>query len=224
MYVTVSGQKHYISPELTPSVKIGQRVEAGESLSDGYPSPADLVRHLGIGEGRRQFVNIFLKALRENQVPIHRRNAEVLARALINHVQISDLGIPGYLPDDVVEYDQLQEHYEPRDGSEKKAPKSAEGTYLEKPVLWYSIGTRITPRVIEEMKKHKVDEVTVHPDPPLFEPHMIRVLENLGAADDVLVRLAGTYLQRGLSESVHRGRSSDTSGVSYYPSIAVGEL
>jgi len=222
--VLVGDQVHYIAPELQPTVQPGDRVEAGDVLSDGYPNPAEIVRHKGIGEGRRQFTELFMRALRESGVAHHRRNVEVLARGLINHVRVTGDDLPGYLPGDLAEYDTLEENWEPRDGAVETQPSRAVGRYLERPVLWYTIGTPITGTVAAQLKKYGVDSVLSHPDPAPFEPEMLRALENLSASPDPLVRLSGTYLERGLLEATHRGRVSDLKGTSPLPAILAGEL
>jgi DNA-directed RNA polymerase subunit beta' len=222
-YVTVSGSRHWVPPGSDLAVKKGDKVEAGDVISSGIPNPAEVTRHKGIGEGRRYFMDLFQKTLAENGFPSHRRNVELMARGLINHVRVTDLDGPGdTLPNDVAEYDSLVRGYAPRYGAKALAPDRAVGLYLEKPVLHYSIGTRITPRVASELKGVGTKQILAHADIPSFEPEMTRAMETLSNSEDWMVRLGGFHLKKGLTESVHRGRESAEHGTSFIPALAKG--
>jgi hypothetical protein len=224
-YVYIGGERHYVSPDNPLLVKPGDKIEAGDVITEGYPNPAEIVRHKGIGEGRKQFVDIFRKALTENGINTQRRNLEIISRGLINFVRITgNTEVGGHLPGDLIDYDSLSEIWKPRDGAQKIHPSKAFNKYLEHPVLHYSIGTRITPSVAKNLKKYDVSEVTVHDNPPPFEPEMVRAMENLSKSDDWLVRFGGTNLERSLLDSVQRGRKSDLQGTSHLPAMAVGEI
>ena len=92
--------------------------------------------------------------------------------------------------------------------------------YLEKPVLHHTIGTKVRPSVIKDLEQFGIKHVLVHPEPPPFEPVMIRGLENLGKDPDWLTRFLGSYLEKGLLRGAHRGDVSDETGTSYVPALA----
>jgi DNA-directed RNA polymerase subunit beta' len=222
-YITVADTKHWVPEGEKLAVGKGDVIEAGDVLSSGIPNPAEVTRYKGIGEGRRYFAEQFHKTLAENRFAAHRRNVEILARGLINHVRVTDLDGPAdTVPDDVVEYDDIVRGYTPRFGFKTVAPKEAVGLYLEKPALHYSIGTRVTPRVAKTLKDSAVGKVTVHADEPSFVPEMTRAMETLSHSNDWMVRLGGFHLRKGLEESVHRGRKSDVHGTSFIPALAQG--
>ena len=88
------------------------------------------------------------------------------------------------MPDDVLEYDSLVRGYEPRYGFRMATPKQARGWYLERPVLHYSIGTRVTPRVSKVLEDHGIKQVVAHADNAAVIPYprtkSIIVLESAG--------------------------------------------
>jgi len=223
-YIRVGATEHWVPAHLEPKVKVGDEIEAGDIISEGIPNPALIAQHKGIGEGRNQFVNVMRSTLKEGGFPAHRRNLEVLARGLVNHVRIMDLDGPSdTVPDDVVEYDSISRGYQPRYGFQVRPPKEATGLYLEEPALHYSIGTRITPRVSRALEDNKVGSVKVHADQPSFVPEMSRAMETLAHSDDWMVRMGGLYgVKRSVIKSVHRGGASDTHGTSFIPSLAQG--
>ena len=224
MNIRIGDEEHYVPPGNDINVKPGDRVEAGDVMSTGIPNPAELVRFRGIGAGRLAFVGLFRQAFEDSGLKANRRNIELIARGLINHVRITELDGPDdTLPGDIVEYTSIERNYRPRYGFQGLAPKSAVGRYLERPYLQYSIGTKISKSVAQTMAKHGLTSVDVHTDPPSFEPKMIRAMSTLRHAPDWQVRLGGWHLQEGLLDALHRDIPSRISDVSYIPGLARGK-
>ena len=221
-YVQVNGQDHYVPADRDVSVKKGDELEAGDVISSGMPNPAEVVRHKGIGEGRRYFVQAMQQVMKNSGISSHRRNVELLSRGLINHVKLTD-EYGDYVPDDIVPYSALERNWTPRAGAISGAPQSMVGHYLEQPVLHYSIGTKIGKNVAANLNKYGIKTVQAHKEPAPFEPEMVRGMSNISNDPDWMTRMLGSYQEKGLMNSVHRGLSSDTSGSSYVPALARGE-
>jgi DNA-directed RNA polymerase subunit beta' len=221
-YVQINGQDHYVSTERDLIVKKGDELEAGDVISNGMPNPSEIVRHKGVGEGRRYFVQAMRQVMGNSGITAHRRNIELLARGLVNHVRLTD-EYGDYVPDDVIPYSAIERNWTPRDGSVAAAPNTLTGHYLEKPVLHYSIGTKIGKNVLNNLNKYGVKTVQAHKEPPPFQPEMVRGMANISNDPDWMTRMLGSYQEKGLMNSVQRGLSSDTSGSSYVPSLAQGE-
>lgn len=221
-YVQVGGEDHYVPADREVTVKKGDTLEAGDVVSDGMPNPAEVVKHKGVGEGRKYFVQAMRNVLKNSGVSAHRRNIELVARGLINHVRMTD-EYGDYAPDDVVPYSMLERNWRPRDGSVMAAPHTLTGHYLETPVLHYSVGTRLTKNVVDTLKKYNIQNIQAHKEPPPFQPEMVRGMANISNDPDWMTRMLGSYQEKGLMNSVHRGLSSDTSGSSYVPALARGE-
>lgn len=221
-YVQISGQDHYVPTERKLSVKKGDDLEAGDVLSDGMPNPAEIVKHKGVGEGRRYFVQAMRQVMGNSGISAHRRNIELLSRGLINHVRLTD-EYGDYVPDDIVPYSALERNWTPREGSVSAAPQTLSGHYLEKPVLHYSIGTKIGKNVLQNLNKYGIKSVQAHKEPPPFQPEMVRGMANISNDPDWMTRMLGSYQEKGLMNSVHRGVTSDSAGSSYVPALAQGE-
>ena len=220
-YIGIAGERHYVAPEFDPLVVPGDKVEAGDVISEGLANPSEIVRHKGIGAGRWHFMKVFRNTLKDSKIPANRRNIELLSRGLINHARVTDEDGPAdTLPDDIVEFSTLTRGYKPRRGSKMMKAKRALGMYLEEPILQYSVGTKMTPRVIADIKKHGVGDVNVHNDTPSFAPEMVRAMDVLSYNEDWMVRLGGFHLKKNLLESVHRGRGTQEHGTSFIPSLA----
>ena len=220
-YVYVGDKQHYVARDFGVTVKSGQEVEAGDVLSEGIPNPAEVVKYKGVGEGRRYFVDAFRKALDESGIGIQRRNLELLARGLINHVRLTE-EVGDWGPEDVVPYQVLERNWQPRPGHTIAQPSASIGRYLERPVLHYSIGTRITPSVRRQLDLFGVKSVHAHAEEPPFQPEMIRAAASAEHDPDWMTRMLGGHQQKSLLHGVHRGAVSDESGTSYVPALAAG--
>lgn len=220
-YVDIAGIQHYIPIDRDLKIKKGDNIESGDVLSSGIPNPGEVVERKGIGEGRRQFVKQFIEAAKDAGFNPHRRNVELVTRGLINHVRLHrEMG--DYNPEDVIPYSTLEHIYKPRDGYQELNLNQSVGKYLEKPVLHHSIGTKIRPSMLDELKRHGVRSLFVHNEPPEFEPTMIRGQDSLIADEDWMTRMLGANLEKYLLKGVHRGDISNASGTSYVPALAEG--
>jgi DNA-directed RNA polymerase subunit beta' len=218
-YVMIGGTRHYVATGHEPKVRTGDVVEAGDVISEGLPNPAEIVRHKGIGEGRRYFVDIFRNVYKESGMKNHRRNIELLSRGLINHVRLIE-PMGDYGPDDVVPYDVLEHTYQPRDGHMIVSGRAALGKYLERPVLHHTIGTQVRASMLKDFNRWGIKNVIVHNDPPPFEPQMIRAQETLVHDPDWMTRQLGMNLRKGLLTGAHRGAVSDEASTSFVPNLA----
>lgn len=221
-YVTVGGQDHYVPADRKITIKKGDDLEAGDVLSDGMPNPAEVVKHKGVGEGRRYFVDAMRQVMKNSGMSPHRRNIELLSRGIINHVRLND-EYGAYVPDDVVPYSMLERNWQPRPGAVTGAPNTLTGHYLEKPVLHYSIGTKIGKSVANNLQRYGIKNIQAHKQPPPFEPEMVRGMSNVSNDPDWMTRMLGSYQEKGLMNSVHRGLASNEAGSSYVPALARGE-
>lgn len=220
-YLYIDGERHFVAPGFEPRVKPGDVVEAGDLITDGLPNPAVIVQHKGVGEGRRYFLDAFRKAVKAGGVNTDRKNIELLARGLINHVRLTE-EVDDYAPDDVVPYSVLEHSYQPREGFQAVAPRQAVGKYLERPYLHYTIGTKVRPSMLKDFSDFNVGSVDVHEQAPPFEPEMVRAMSNLRYDPDWMVREFGSYLKEGLLDATHRGGTSDQKSTSFVPSLAQG--
>ena len=210
-YIFVNNEPHYVLPNTDIDVKVGDTVEAGDIMTDGLADPEDIVRFKGIGEGRKYYARRFAKLLGDSGAPTSARNAEMASRSAIDAVKITDPnGYGNYLPEDIVSYNKLEANYKPRDNSIevsiKKDKDKLLNKYLERPVLHYTIGTRITPKLLKTLEDVDVDNILVNQDPPGFEPIFIRAQEITSKNnEDWLTRLQGSYLKSNIIDSAIKG-------------------
>ena len=217
-FVTIGNERHYVKQGFNVNVKKGQEIEAGDVLSDGMPNPSEIVKYKGVGEGRRYFTKAMRQAMNDAGMQNHRKNIELLSRGLINHVRLTEEH-GDHVPDDVLPYSTLEHTWQPREGHAVVQPDKAVGQYLEAPVLHYTIGTRIRPSMLQDFKDFGIKNLTVHKNPPPFEPEMIRGMAAMRHDPDWVTRMYGSNLKSGLLESAQRGGKSEERGTSFVPSL-----
>ena len=110
-----NGKDHY--EELIPkwrtlSVFEGERVEKGEVISDGPPTPHDILRLKGINELSKYIVNEIQDVYRLQGVKINDKHIEVITRQMLRKVEILDMGDSPFIKGEQVEYRSVIEENE----------------------------------------------------------------------------------------------------------------
>lgn len=223
-YVTINGQKHYTPQGHDLEVKVGDKVEAGDQLSEGLVDAEDVVKYKGLGAGRRYYAERLNKMLADSGAPSDKRNTEILARGALRHVRVTDLeGMGDYLPDDIVDYNSLQSTYKPSESAVTMNPKDAVGKYLQTPVMHYTIGTRITPKVAENLQKYDYNEILVDDEEPGFAPEMQRLRAAAHSNPDWFASQGTSYLTKQLNEASVKGDDTNIlENADYRPRLAFG--
>lgn len=220
-YVSVNENRYHIPRTQKVLVKKGDSLEAGDILSNGIPNPSDIVRLKGLGEGRQYFASQFAQILRDNGIAGHRRNIETFTRGMFNQVRVTNPeGLLGYDPEDMVFYSDIQRRWKPREDSRLVPLSSASGQYLEQPISYHTIGTRLTPKTVKQLKDEGYSAAMVHKDSPGFEPVAVP-LKNVANYDPDWKTAAGAFdLKRRFLESARKGSESPHESTSYFPSLA----
>lgn len=214
---------YYVPAGFNAKVKIGDHVEQGDILSEGIVNPAEIVQHKGVGEGRRYFTEAMRKAFDESGMGVNRRNFEIISRGAVDHVRVTHPdGLGDHLPDAVVSYQSIEKDYKPRPDAQTVRIDLARGKFLEEPVLHYTIGTRVTSRIINHLKEHNIQSVKVHSIPPPFEAEMVRLLDVPAHVPDWAHQLYSTYLEKRLINAVNTGMQSSVKGPSPVLGLAYG--
>ena len=214
-YITVNGHDHYVNPDFMIDVKVGDEVEQGDQLADGLPDLDDIIRLRGLGEARKAFVNIGKQVIDDSGTPVHKRNMEVLARGIIDKIEITDPdGLGDYLPGDIGSYNKLEATYVPEKDSKSFSvtdKKHLKGKYLQKPILHYSIGTKLTNKMIDHIANTKItDSLLVSEKEPGFKPIFVRTREvPLKGNDAFLEKANAPYQARTFVESAIRGNKTN---------------
>jgi len=100
---------HYVAAHLKPLFGVGDKVEAGNPLSSGVVNISHVVPHIGVEGARQMFVDQAHSMFNAAGASSMRKHFEVMARGLVNYVEITDPGdfADAYRPGEIVEYNKL---------------------------------------------------------------------------------------------------------------------
>ncbi len=223
-YVTVDNVSHFVLPGFDVMVKPGDTVEAGDQLADGLVNPSDIVRLRGLGEGRRYYADRLERILRDSGQPPDRRNIELIARSVVDHVRVDEADEDSdFLPDDLVREADFMKRYKPPEDTAPTPLNKVTGLYLQQPVLHYTVGTRLTPKMVERMRKVGATEVLASPTAPPFTPDMQRLRTASHSDRDWMASLSTSYLGKQMVQSAERGDETNIEeNYHYAPRLAAG--
>jgi DNA-directed RNA polymerase subunit beta' len=111
------------------SVFEGESVERGEVVSDGPPSPHDILRLQGVDELSKYIINEIQEVYRLQGVAINDKHIEVIVRQMLRKVEVLDGGDSSFIRGEQVEYANVVEENE-RLQAEGKVPASYERVLL----------------------------------------------------------------------------------------------
>jgi DNA-directed RNA polymerase subunit beta' len=223
-YITVNGQRHFAMPGYASMVKVGEKVEAGDILSDGLANPADIVRLRGLGEGRRYYADRLGQILTDSGNPPDRRHMELVARAVIDDYRVEDPDEDSpWLPDDMVRESEFLDTYQPPKDTADNPVDKAIGSYLQKPVLHFTVGTKVTPKIATRMKTAGVQNILTSKQTPWFSADMKRLRVASHDSKDWLQSLGTSYLSSQMRDSLERGDETNVQENPHYgPRLAFG--
>lgn len=207
-YVTVAGIRHYVPLDRVITSKVGDDLEAGDTMTDGLADPEDILKYKGLGEARNYWASKMAQIGKASGAGMDRRLFEVLARANVDHVELDDPEEDGFLPDDRVRYSEYVQRRNPSRHTQQVSARQAVGRYLEAPALHHTIGTKITPQIAEHLSAKGFDQVHVSEQEPGFKPVFIRLQQVAATDDDWLASQGASYLGNQLREGI--GRAQDT--------------
>lgn len=219
-FIYIDDEKTYSPPGLPPVVKVDSQVFAGDRLSQGVINPAELVQHKGIGEGRKYLVESLHDVYKSQGLDVDKRHLELLARAHINYVRVDDDPEERFYPGEVVSYNNLLTRL--AEDVEDVTPRDAVGRVLAKPVMHYSVGTRVTPVIAGDLRNNKIKTVSISAHLPAVTPIMRPITRNPLMHPDWLGKLGGREIRQSLLSAAAFGESSDIHGTHPIPGLAFG--
>lgn len=221
-HIHVNDEEHYVGPNLKPLVHVGQKVEAGDVLSEGIPKPDELIHHKGFGAGRQYLVDTLHSIYRGEDLDVDKRHLELVARADLNHVKVLEHSEdhPTLVKGQVVGYDV----YRSSAGKGVKTVPLAQALdhVLGKEVLHLTVGTKLTSSVIQMLKSHGITSVEIAIGLPKVEFMMNPMARNPLLHPDWMARLAHRYLKQSLLDGARTGAESDRHGTHPVPAYAFG--
>ncbi len=90
--VWVDDKMHYVDPKLNLEVKKGDKLAAGDAISDGLINPAEIVRLKGMDQGRLYLARAIQKVYADSGIHGHPKVFETVSRAILSLGEVEDPG------------------------------------------------------------------------------------------------------------------------------------
>jgi len=221
--ITIGGEEIYTPIDREVTVKVGDHLEAGEQMTDGLVDVEDVMNYRGLGEARNYWASRMSEMAEASSAGMDRRNFEMLARSVVDHVDLDDPEEEGFLPDDRVRYSRwVKQRSMPNTPTEIKT-RDAVGKYLEQPALHYTVGTKLTPKMAEHMDSKGFGKVYASDKEPGFRPVFVRLQQVATTDDDWLASMGGSYVSAQVSQGVSRAQDTNIqANIHPAPRLAVG--
>jgi len=221
-YVHVNKHEHYVPPQLAVRVRQGAKVDLGDVLSDGIPKPDEIVKHKGLGAGRRYLVDQLHGLYDRQGLDLDKRHLEVLAKTDLNYVRVMDRDSEdlGVMRGDVVDYNRFRTMV--AKSVKQTALADAVGQTLGDNALHYTVGTRITPAIAKEFAQSGIQQVPIAPRIPLHEAIMKPISRTPLLHPDWLAKMGHRNLKNVILEGAAFGDSSDVHGHHPVPAFVYG--
>lgn len=222
-YVHVQDHQEYVPPNLRVTVHLGDKVQAGDVLSEGIPKPDKIIKYKGLGAGRKYLTEQLHGIYQREGVDLDRRHIELLAKTDLNYIRIMDRDSSalGVLRGDIVDYNQFRKHLA---STAKTVPiAEARGKTLGNNVLHHVAGTRVTGDMLREFTRNNIQTVPIAARAILHEPVMKPISRTPLLHPDFLARLAHRNLKTTLLEGAAFGDQSNLHGTHPIPAFIFGE-
>jgi hypothetical protein len=218
--VFVGKESYYIPPNLTTTVRVGQQVLPGDVLSDGIPSPKEIVQFKGLGSGRKYVVDRLYDVYQNQGLDLDKRHLEVLARAQLNHVQVDEDPKDQFTPGEIVNFALVQKRL--ADGAKTVRTQDAKDYILAENRMYYTAGTQVTSQVVEDLLANGIKSVKVAINPPTLSFVMSPITSNPLLNPDWMARLGHRKLKQTIQEAAQYGQRTDIHGTHPVPAYVHG--
>lgn len=154
--VFVNEKSHFVPQAQSLTVKLGDPVRIGDTLSTGVVNPRKLVALRGLGAGRRYLASELRDIYQGGLDP---RHFEVISKNLMKYVQVIDPGHTGLLPGERLDVNTVQKYL---DKGAKVVPlEDAENAVLAKGEHELTPGTFLDSNHIQDLKDRGVKSVKI---------------------------------------------------------------
>lgn len=212
-YIHVGTSEHYAPPGTKVKVRVGQKVEQGDVLTEGFANPTELIAAKGLGAGRKYLTERIHDIYKESGIDLDKRNIENIVAPHLNFVQVEEAPEDsGLLPGETIKQNRVASLLQGK--GEKVSLSSAKGRIIAENYLHHTAGTTITDSMIQEFQMSGITKVNVVPanTPFKVKPFMTSIAMAPLLDDNWLNKLGHRYLQQTIVSAAHGAEEADTSG------------
>ncbi len=218
--VWIRGKKHHAGKNNPLKVKVGDKVERGDQLSEGLIQPAELLERKGLRATQDYITDSLSDAYSGQGKPVKKRLIETVVRGITNLTRVLEPGDSRFVPGDLVPWSEVERHNEKR---RHRGPlDSAAGRFLAKDYGHLLAGTEVDRGIISRLRQLGHREVESEEKPVVHEPLLKGIEQIPGSRKDWLSQMGYREIVKGLREGAAQGWKSDIRDYSPIPAYAYG--
>lgn len=204
--VVVSGKKFSVPVDSNVIVKEGDSIDIGTILSDGDVNTKTIGNTMGHGHAASMFTQLLHDTIFEPQgMNVHRRNVELVARALYKYVEVKE-PFGSYLPGDRVSLQEIAPDIE-RESVEKTLDNVRVGERIGKPYLTYQPMDIVSFKMIQDLKDAGIKSIKIFLSPEKVAP-LAKGTSVLPLVDDKqwLDNMGYRFLKKNIQQALASGQ------------------
>ena len=220
--IHIGDQKVTSRPGHTLKFGVGDKVEAGDALTDGVIKPQSLAKYKGMEKAQEYITDQLQKTYADQGVDMHRKMFETVVRSLANNTKVIEAPKhTNLLPGDLIPYT-LAKHY--NESRRVSVPvDEASGYTLEHPVGKLPAMHELTDNDISYLKSAGYrGSIQVLKDPLRHEPVLKSISELPMLRKDWMSQLGYQKIKQGLTEGAAQNWKSNVEGANPVPAFAYG--
>jgi hypothetical protein len=219
--ITVGTMTVHVSKGLNLKVKEGQKIEAGDPLSEGVIRPQDLVKHKGMHAAQEYIAKELQDAYKNQGIGISRKTFETIVRSVGNTTKVMNSSPDhDHLPGDIIPYTVATDYNQ---NLKVKTPlANAVGRKLAEASAEFRAGHELEPRDILILRSKGINEVMIQKDPIVHAPVLKGISTLPLLRRDWMAALGYRYLAKNLVEGAGQAWTTDLSDYHPIPAFAYG--
>lgn len=217
----VGPEKVFVPAGRNLKVKKGDRVEAGDPLSDGVIKPQDLVKYKGMRKAQEYIVDELQRTYKDQGAGIQKRIFETVVRSLGNTTRVvNNPRHSDYLPGDIAPYTAVVAYN--KNLKRSVQVDEAEGHRLGEAVSGLTAGHVLTDKDVAKLKASGIKEVVVALEAIQHTPTLKGISSLPLLRKDWMAALGYRYLAKSLVEGAAQGWKTDVSDYHPVPALVHG--
>lgn len=209
-------------PGAAVKVRVGDKVSAGDILTDGAVRPQDIAKHKGMEAAQNYIVEELQKTYKQQGVNMHRKVFETVVKSLANNTRVIEPPRGStMLPGDLIPYTVAKNYNETR---RVAIPvDDASGYVLDKAIGKLPAMHELTDHDIDYLKKQGIKgSIDVLKDPLKHAPVLKSIRELPMLRKDWMAQFGYQKIKSSLTEGAAQSWKSNVEGTNPVPAFAYG--
>lgn len=219
--VHIGAKEHVVSPGLPLTVKVGDTLSAGDTISKGVVDPRKLLKYKGMEAAQEHLATELQEAYRDNKIEVQKKAFETVVRSVGNLTKIIKAPKDShFLPGDLVPYTEARAYNLTR--ADVVPVHEALGYHLSDAIGHIGVERPLDEKDINYLKKSGYNNLSVVKEPLVHAPTLEGIKNLPMTRKDWMSQLGYRYIERALTDGAAQGWKTSLQGKHPLPAFAYG--